>query len=117
MDKEAQEKIASMVWAFAINLQMRAEGSPLRYSPEDFGIQRLINKNPYLDFAQQIIGELGYRKLPEGKPPLLSDEEIEKWLLNRLGEGNRFEQFNRRFCRDLAQAQLDVVIKWYGGKE
>ncbi len=34
------------------------------------------------------------RELPD-------DEWIEGWLLNRLGSGNRFEQFNRQFCKDL----------------
>jgi len=50
---------------------------------------------------------------------LISDEFIEEWLRNRLGEGNRFEQFNRKFCQDLAQAQLQQdrevvkrIIKW-----
>ena len=40
----------------------------------------------------------------------LAEGEIEAWLLNRLGEGNVFEQFNRRFCKDLAQAQLDKFL-------
>ena len=31
----------------------------------------------------------------------IGDEEIEAWLYNRLGEGNVFEQFNRKFCKDL----------------
>jgi len=39
----------------------------------------------------------------------LSDEEIEEWLLNRLGQGNVFEQFNRRFCEDFSQATLSSV--------
>lgn len=61
MDK-AIEKIASMVWAYGLNLQMKEQGSPMRFSPEDFWEQRLINKNPIFDFAQHIIKELGYRK-------------------------------------------------------
>ncbi|KKN12659.1 hypothetical protein LCGC14_1014090, partial [marine sediment metagenome] len=33
-----------------------------------------------------------------------------QWLKDRLGEGNRFEQFNRRFCKDLVKAQhLDTL--------
>jgi len=32
---------------------------------------------------------------------MIIEEWIEEWLRNRLGEGNRFEQFNRRFCKDL----------------
>ena len=39
----------------------------------------------------------------------LNDEEIEVWLLNRLGEGNRFEQFNKHFCRDISQATIDKI--------
>ena len=34
------------------------------------------------------------RELPDAK-------WIEEWLLNRLGTGNIFEQFNRQFCKDL----------------
>jgi len=74
MDKiEEVKKIASMVWAFGLNQQMGAEGKPVRFSPEEFWGQKLINKNPYFDFAQQICQLF---KLPEGEPPLLGDEEI-----------------------------------------
>ncbi|KKL80595.1 hypothetical protein LCGC14_2003210 [marine sediment metagenome] len=51
---EEVKKIASMVWAFGLNRQMEAEGKPVRFSPEDFWEQKLINKNPYFDFTQQI---------------------------------------------------------------
>ncbi len=51
---EKVKKIASMVWAFGLNRQMEAEGKPVRFSPEDFWEQKLINKNPYFDFTQQI---------------------------------------------------------------
>lgn len=37
------------------------------------------------------------------KPEVLGEEKIENWLRNRLGEGNVFEQFNRGFCKDLAE--------------
>ena len=42
---------------------------------------------------------------------MLKDEEIEEWLKDRLGEGNRFEQFNRRFCKDLAKTQDQLTLK------
>lgn len=49
---------------------------------------------------------------------LLTDEEIEAWLLNRLGGGNRFEQFNRQFCRDFADyvdaKTKRVIWGWLG---
>lgn len=31
---------------------------------------------------------------------------IERWLKNRLGPGNKFEQFNRQFCYDLIKDYL-----------
>jgi len=40
---------------------------------------------------------------------VMSPEEIEQWLLNRFGRGNRFEEFNRGFCHDLCQAQIDSI--------
>ncbi len=42
----------------------------------------------------------------------LTDEEIEAWLFDRLGGGNKFEQFNRLFCQDFAKAQLKKVVEW-----
>jgi len=46
------------------------------------------------------------------KPEVLGEEKIENWLRNRLGEGNVFEQFNRGFCKDLAEvASLDTHKK------
>ena len=31
---------------------------------------------------------------------------IERWLKDRLGPGNKFEQFNRQFCYDLIKGYL-----------
>jgi len=41
----------------------------------------------------------------EAKDTVMSDKAIEAWLLNRFGEGNRFEQFNRQLCKDLCRDQ------------
>lgn len=39
------------------------------------------------------------------------DKWIERWLFNRLGEGNRFEQFNRQFCKDLINDYKPIIEK------
>ena len=60
-----------------------------------------------LDTAN-VLYNYGYRKLPEGEPPLLSDEAIKKlgwgWMLNYDYE-----------LKDVLQAQRDSDIKWMRG--
>ena len=41
----------------------------------------------------------------------LTDDWIEQWLLERLGKGNRFEQFNRQFCKDLLADATPIIQK------
>ena len=62
---------------------------------------------------------LGYRKLPEGKPPLLSDEEI-AMAKNPILEEDwvDFMQYVRGVTKEekeVAQAQWDSDIKWMEG--
>lgn len=45
------------------------------------------------------------------KDRLPNDKWIENWLSNRLGEGNVFEQFNRRFCRDLIDNATKLIAE------
>jgi len=44
---------------------------------------------------------------------LLTREEIDAWLLNRLGSGNKFDEFNRGFCKDLSKYQAKKAIEWF----
>lgn len=48
---------------------------------------------------------------PEGKPPLLSDEEIE-----RLTKRGPFETYFSHYPHIVAQAQWDSDIKWIEGE-
>jgi len=63
--------------------------------------------------GEELLSELGYRKLPESKPPLLSDEEI--WAI-KFDKGSPFLSPNLIRYRAVAQAQRDSDIKWYEGR-
>jgi len=52
--------------------------------------------------------ELGYRKLPEGEPPLLSSEDINLCGIKHV--------ILRKDAEAIAQAQRDSDIRWYGGE-
>ncbi len=45
------------------------------------------------------------------KQAKLTDDWIEQWLLKRLGKGNRFEQFNHQFCKDLLADAAPIIQK------
>ena len=47
----------------------------------------------------------------EAKDTVMSEAQIENWLLDRLGVGNRFEHFNRQFCKDFAQFLAEISFK------
>ncbi len=47
----------------------------------------------------------------DGLVEKLTDGWIEQWLLKRLGKGNRFEQFNYQFCRDLIADATPIIQK------
>ena len=71
----------------------------------DYFLSCLEGKDASLE-CERILLQLGYRKLPEDKPPLLSDEEIKKlgwgWMLNYDYE-----------LRDILQAQREADIQHY----
>lgn len=66
--------------------------------------------------------ELGYRKLPKDKPPLLNDKEIEKAVDNWMNEdwSVRSIQLNRGhweyIAPVIAQAQWDICVKHSEGE-
>lgn len=100
MDKEAQEKIAKLVFK--------------RCFPE----YDLLTLEPYLKIAEEILiilGRLGYRKLPEDKPPLLSDEEIEN-TYKEYEPVTDIMNLHMVFLKDIAQAQRKAGIKHYEGR-
>lgn len=73
-------------------------------------------KEYYIKWAGEILsllGEVGYRKLPKGKPQLLSDEEIREvvgdFILSK-SYGNLLQDL-----RDCNQAQRESDIKYYEG--
>jgi len=89
MDKEAREQIkAGVIGATDTNMTV------------DEAVEYIVGE----------LEELGYRKLPEGQPPLLNDDEIEKaWdsvnPIPELGFIMRAEA--------IAQAQREADIKHY----
>ena len=108
MDKEAQEKIAIRLHSTERSLlRVVNEVSPCNCMWDDLAEEW---KGHYrinaLWFLSDIL-ELGYRKLPEGKPPLLgrreifSNQEIEAGIAS-------FDATLR-----IAQTQRDSDIKWY----
>jgi len=62
MDKEAQEKIAVYVASFNGGLDY--------YSLEEH------RRETYMEIGKEILELIGYRKLPEGKPPLLKITDV-----------------------------------------
>lgn len=95
MDKEAQEKIANWLHDKCLS------------GLTDFWSKCLWEKNLAIEILNKI-KELGYRKLKD-KPPLLSDEKLER-LLSEYS-GNRRPYLYRR----IAQAQREADIKHYEG--
>lgn len=90
-DKEAEEKIADYI-SLAINLGLHLRARDA--------------KRIYLEMASAIfwiLKELGYRKLPKDKPPLLSDGEIRMVYQGMITDEHRV----------IAQAQRDSDINWY----
>ncbi|MBA7581213.1 hypothetical protein ES708_23115 [subsurface metagenome] len=94
MDKEAQREIVRFL-----------------------GIAQKIGKDGgYLDVWGNTItllnqlGQLGYRKLPKDKPPLLSDEEIVEARIENWSKPS-----GKRIPKDraIAQAQREADIKFY----
>ncbi len=61
-----------------------------------------------------LIKEAGYRQLPQGEPPVLTEEEMYKILGITPGEGIhlRGTLFDK-----LAQAARDAAVKFYTAKE
>ena len=97
MDKEAQKKIADIIVCTHSMFDERYEPA----SAEEFH-----------DEANQILTslkELGYRKLPKDKPPLLSDEKLPHWIkYPDGGKGDVIEAY-----KAVAQAQREADIKFY----
>jgi len=104
MDKEAQEKIKAIL---------------RHYFKEQLGFGAAI------DIADEILEAIGYRKLPKGEPPLLSNEAIQKCKDDYTRESRSlWERGGRRTLKvdeamnlvsvyeRLAQAQRDSDIKW-----
>lgn len=105
MDKEAQEKIAEIL-SQPIKIDLlgaRARGF------------KGIEKKPNARVSQilQALRQLGYRKLPKDKPPLLSDEKLNAlWRCEKgLPEWATWE-VPKWFAK---QAQREADIKHYEG--
>ena len=85
----------------------------MSFANDDFSWLQTIRGDYFLEClkiqdpeCERILQQLGYRKLPTDKPPLLSDEETKElgwgWMLNYDYE-----------LRDILQAQREGDIKFY----
>ena len=61
----------------------------------------------------QAIKELGYRKLPEGEPPLLEPEKISDIVL-RCYTDNKLSCVEQAVAEGV-EAQRDICLKWIRG--
>jgi len=128
MDKEAQEKMAHRSdcevhnepafpngycscgadaeshfrwWAEGAVKDITSDYEKNIISPQAF-IEQLI------EYPLDIMKQLGYRKLPKDKPPLLSDEQIMK-----LYEGDFWHKIHSDGVGKLLEAQREADIKHY----
>jgi len=77
---------------------------------------RMGNKAFIADFLSQKLYKLGYHKLPEGEPPLLSDEEILEATQLGWKKDTDFKDFGYLSGRkQVAQAQRDSDWEWFKG--
>lgn len=53
---------------------------------------------------------LGYRKLPEGKPPLLSVKKMQAIAANVDDQGDY--RYSHKEVRRILKAQIDSTMKW-----
>ena len=109
MDKETQEKITEVL----INMLL----------VEKTGVKLPLNHYALNIFTG--LKELGYRKLPKGRPPLLGDKEVlwtvKDCLKNIIPLGNtdaeKYGNLFRSIAYEVAQAQRESDIKYYGGEK
>lgn len=104
MDKEAQEKIAKALYErCAGQLWEEASASSVDYY---WSVAHL---------ALTKFEELGYRKLPKDKPPLLSSEEFIAEF-KKMEESNAVVNMPWMWGKQVAQAQREGDIKFYTSK-
>lgn len=94
MDKEALEKMAVII---EVNMPkwQQCTTKELRQELVDWVAAKILVR----------LTELGYRKLPKDKPPLLADV-----LVTTPAYGNKID------ITAYLQAQREADIKWYGGE-
>lgn len=70
--------------------------------------------------GEELLSELGYRKLPEGKPPLLTFHQRQKAMeLGRKRHAGEppIHSLWDYYADEVAQAQRSSDIEWYEGGE
>ena len=102
MDKEAVERIAVILATYNLPRE-----------PDSNSSSRLLRMERE-NCARHRLAELGYRKLPQAKPPLLSDEELE----NLKTEYEKILEVEWHptvlyLLAVVAQAQREADIKFY----
>lgn len=121
MDKEAQKRIKEELRAFGFN-NYEVGKCPITLVHCQFQSDSNACSTCMANGLIEIVEQLGYRKLPEGEPPLLSDEEITetevKYIEAYKKENNVILNFPLHGClREdcIKQAQREVDIKFYKG--
>lgn len=109
MDKKAREKIAELPFPgekmfarlnYQVDLMSPARGSVVE-------AYRL---------AQQDMLEAGYRKPPEGKPPLLSENPYGDWDYPHHSRVTQFRRYDKMKTFEAGkEAQRDSDWKWFKG--
>ena len=106
---KAQEKIQHL-WCQHCKALQKSNNTVVEcwYNPLDHGYEKAFcaANEDAVKHILKVIEELGYRKLPEGEPPLLSDEEIDLAIKSDVTVD---------IYQKVAQAQRDSDIKYYGG--
>lgn len=120
MDKEAQEKIIELIQGRLINPSI-CQGhnkTGICYGAVDIGYE--CNQCMAIQIVD-LMKELGYRKPLEGKPPLLSEEQMREYFELQIPKEQRNELFYLLvidYMTELlvaAQAQRDSDWEWFKG--
>lgn len=117
MDKEAQEKMAKYLYYQSTSSLSGVSWNALTDIEDKSGNISSTKRYWFKEAAQilVLIKELGYRKLPKDKPPLLNDKELRL----AIAEGEEMDDYIGAITdgdRGIAQAQRVADIKWFEQK-
>lgn len=80
-----------------------------------FGSHNTFNEQLLSEFLLFVTEELGYHKLPEEKPRLLSIVEMQEISANMDDQGDGW--YAHKEVRAILKVQRDIDVSHYGGKK